>query len=141
MGKPRAQAAQVAQRQRAHLPVQEMQARSQAGKDPWGGHGTPLQCSCLGKSHGQRCLAGYSPWGRKRVGHDLATEQPPTEAQQIFLGLVHARAACLYLLAGVSEFRPSVHSSRIPETQRQHPNDPIMSGPVSSLTRWPGVGA
>ena len=25
------------------------------------------------KSHGQRSLVGYSPWGRKRVGHDLAT--------------------------------------------------------------------
>ena len=24
-----------------------------------------------GKSHGQTSLAGYSPWGRKRVGHDL----------------------------------------------------------------------
>ena len=32
-----------------------------------------------GKSHGQRSLAGYSPWGRKRVRHDLVTEQeePP----------------------------------------------------------------
>ena len=28
-----------------------------------------------GKSHGQRSLVGYSPWGCKRVGHDLATEQ------------------------------------------------------------------
>ena len=28
-----------------------------------------------GKSHGQRSLAGYSPWGCKRVGHDLATKQ------------------------------------------------------------------
>ena len=24
---------------------------------------------------GQKSLAGYSPWGRKRVGHDLATKQ------------------------------------------------------------------
>ena len=28
-----------------------------------------------GKSHGQRSLAGYSPWGHKRVRHDLATKQ------------------------------------------------------------------
>ena len=28
-----------------------------------------------GKSHGQRSLADYSPWGRKRVGYDLATKQ------------------------------------------------------------------
>ena len=26
---------------------------------------TPLQCSCLEKSHGQRSLVGYSPWGHK----------------------------------------------------------------------------
>ena len=28
-----------------------------------------------GKSHGQRSLVGYSPWGRKRVRHNLATKQ------------------------------------------------------------------
>ena len=28
-----------------------------------------------GKAHWQRRLAGYSPWGRKKVGHDLATKQ------------------------------------------------------------------
>ena len=26
---------------------------------------TPLQYSCLEKSHGQRSLVGYSPWGHK----------------------------------------------------------------------------
>ena len=25
------------------------------------------------KTHGQRSLTGYSPWGCKRIGHDLAT--------------------------------------------------------------------
>ena len=25
--------------------------------------------------HGQRSLAGYSPWGRKRVGHHFMTNQ------------------------------------------------------------------
>ena len=28
-----------------------------------------------GKSHRQRSLVGYSPWGHKRVGHDLITKQ------------------------------------------------------------------
>ena len=28
-----------------------------------------------GKSCGQRSLVGYSPWGHKRVGHDLVTKQ------------------------------------------------------------------
>ena len=28
-----------------------------------------------GKFQGQRSLMGYSPWGHKRVRHDLVTEQ------------------------------------------------------------------
>ena len=34
-------------------------------QSPWGGHGNPLQYSCLEKFHGQRNLAGYSPWVHK----------------------------------------------------------------------------
>ena len=33
------------------------------GRSPGGGHGNPLQYSCLENLHGQRNLAGYSPWG------------------------------------------------------------------------------
>ena len=33
------------------------------GRSPGGGHGNPLHCSCLENPHGQRSLAGYSPWG------------------------------------------------------------------------------
>ena len=32
-----------------------------------GGHGNPLQYSCLENPHGQRSLAGYSPWGHKEL--------------------------------------------------------------------------
>ena len=35
------------------------------GRSPGGGHGNPLQYSCLENSRGQRSLAGYSPWGHK----------------------------------------------------------------------------
>ena len=35
------------------------------GRSPGGGHGNPLQYSCLENPHGQRSLAGYSPWGLK----------------------------------------------------------------------------
>ena len=31
------------------------------------GNGSPLQYSCLEKFHGQRSLAGYSPWGHKEL--------------------------------------------------------------------------
>ena len=32
---------------------------------PGGRHGNSLLYSCLENAHGQRSLAGYSPWGRK----------------------------------------------------------------------------
>ena len=35
------------------------------GRSPGEGNGNPLQCSCLEIPHGQRSLAGCSPWGRK----------------------------------------------------------------------------
>ena len=43
-------------------------------RSPGGGHDNPLQYSCLGESHGQKCLAGYSPYCR--------TESDTTEATQ-----------------------------------------------------------
>ena len=35
------------------------------GWSPGGGHGNPLRYSCLENPHGQKSLAGYSPWGLK----------------------------------------------------------------------------
>ena len=35
------------------------------GKAPEGGHGNPLQYSCLENPHGQRSLTGYSPRSQK----------------------------------------------------------------------------
>ena len=36
-----------------------------SGRSHGEGNGNSLQYSCLEKSHGQRSLVGYSPWGRK----------------------------------------------------------------------------
>ena len=38
------------------------------GRSPGDGKGYPLQYSCLENPHGQRNLAGYSPWGHKESG-------------------------------------------------------------------------
>ena len=35
------------------------------GRSPRGGHGHPLQYSCLENPHGQKSLAGYNSWGHK----------------------------------------------------------------------------
>ena len=39
------------------------------GRSPGRGNGNPLQYSCLeeNESHGQRSLAGCSPWGHKEL--------------------------------------------------------------------------
>ena len=38
-----------------------------SGRFPWRRECYPLQYSCLGKSHGQKSLVGYSPWGCKEL--------------------------------------------------------------------------
>ena len=46
--------------------MQETWIRSLGWEDsPGGGHGNPLQCSCLENPHEQRSLADYSPWNCK----------------------------------------------------------------------------
>ena len=37
-----------------------------SGRSPGGGHGYPTPVFLPEKSHGQRSLEGYSPWGRKK---------------------------------------------------------------------------
>jgi len=48
---------------------------SWVGKTPWRRKWQPTPVFLPGKSQRQRSLAGYSPWGHKRIGHDLVTEQ------------------------------------------------------------------
>ena len=43
-------------------------------KIPWRRKWQPAPVFLPGKSHEQRPLVGYSPWGHKRVSHDLATK-------------------------------------------------------------------
>ena len=45
------------------------------GRSPGEGNGNPL-VFLPGESHGQRSLEGNSPWGHKRVGHDLVNKPP-----------------------------------------------------------------
>ena len=47
-------------------------------KTPWRREWLPTPVFLPGKSHGQRSLAGYSPRGHKRVGHNLATKHKDT---------------------------------------------------------------
>ena len=54
-----------------------------------------------GKSHGQRSLEAYSPWGRKRVGHYLAAKQQQTLSWSLsmesFLDALESRPTLWFL--------------------------------------------
>ena len=54
---------------------QEMQVQSLSWEDPLKRKWQPTPVFLPGKSHGQRSLSGYNPWGHKRVGYNLATKQ------------------------------------------------------------------
>ena len=44
--------------------------RHRVGKIPWRRAWQPIPVFLPAESHGQRSLAGYSPWGSQRVGYD-----------------------------------------------------------------------
>ena len=57
------------------------------GRSPGGGHGNPLQYSCLENPHGQRSLVGYSPRESKESDTTvrLSTAQPCKIKNVLFL--------------------------------------------------------
>ena len=56
------------------------------GRSLGGGHGNPLQCSCLENPHGQRSLVGCSPCGHKESD---ATERLSTARLPSFILITH----------------------------------------------------
>ena len=58
-----------------HLPSRRHGLDPWVSKKPWRRKWYPTPVFLPGKSHGQSSLEGYSPWGWKTVGHDLATKQ------------------------------------------------------------------
>ena len=57
---------------------------SRLGRFPEGGHGNPLQYSCLENPHGQRDLESYSPWSCE----EDTTEQLSTQHSMLVIKLV-----------------------------------------------------
>ena len=64
----------MAQWERIRLPSKRCRFDPWVGTIPWRRKWQPTLVCLAGKSHGQRSLVGYSPWGCERVGHDLATK-------------------------------------------------------------------
>ena len=73
---------------------------SELGRSPGEGNGSPCpplhpppaQVFLPGKSHEQRSLVSYSPWGPKRVGHHLVTKKQHIQIH----GTVKHRFVCLW---------------------------------------------
>ena len=66
------------------------------GRSPGGGHGNPLQYYCLENPHGQRSLAGCSPWGCKESDR---TERPSRAHTHIYIEIDVYIFVCMYVCA------------------------------------------
>ena len=53
-------------------------SRHRVGKVPWRWKWQPTPVFLPEKFHGQRGMVGYSPWGHKKVGHNLVTKHTHT---------------------------------------------------------------
>ena len=58
------------------------------GRSPGGGHGNPLQYSCLENPHGQRSLAGCRPWGHKDMTEGLSAHEIRSMLDKAFIWLM-----------------------------------------------------
>ena len=74
----------------------------ESGRSSGVGNGNLLQYSCLERFHGQRSLAGYSPWGRKEL--DM-TEQLSTHTH--LLGSL-CRIHCFFVLCLLTQSCPAL---------------------------------
>ena len=69
-------------------------------KIPWRRKWQPTPAFLPGESHGPRSLAGYSPWGHKRVRCCLVTKQE----QNIYIYVCICMYACVYICMYVNVF-------------------------------------
>ena len=87
-----------------------------SGRALRGGHDNPLQYSYLEKSHGQRGLAGYSPWGHKELDTTEATEH--THACHMLTLLTYSSSLLLFHL--LSRSSPRTYTLLAPQEKTSH---------------------
>ena len=64
--------------------MQETQFDPWVKKIPWRRKWQPTPISLPGNCNGQRSLAGYCPWGHRRVRYNLATKNNTVLKSQLF---------------------------------------------------------
>ena len=78
-----------------------------------------------GKSHRERSLAGYSPWGCKRIGHKWVNKQQHPTSSYYFQALEHF-SLDLFKFSSV-QFSHSVMSDSLWPHESQHARPPCPS--------------
>ena len=107
-----------------------------SGRCPWRKEWLPTPVFLPGESHGQRSLVGYSPWGPKRVRHELDNRPTPTlqfgtsemttwrqpAFSLIILFIVHGPSGHLRMKQSIGDMRCLLvdfqQLSRVPSTGR-----------------------
>ena len=95
------------------------------GMIPWRRKWQPTPVSLPGKSHGQRSLVGYGPWGR-RVGHDWAHTHTDWNPYSHTLGLKESHYSVIHWLL----------LSYISKSQCYHQK---LYSALCQLTAWSGL--
>ena len=77
-----------------------------SGRSPGGGHGNPLQYSCLENPMDREAWRGYSPWGRKESDPTEATKH--AQSLSLFMFIVHPAQGLLHLTRKQKAVGPGV---------------------------------
>ena len=96
-------------------------------RSPGGGLGNPFQYSCLEKPHGQRSLAGCSPWGCKEL--DVTKGLSTAQSSTLKMGEGHGVAL---VIKNPLDRRPE---TRVQSRDREDPLEEEMAT-LSSIFAW-----
>ena len=79
-------------------------------KIPWRRKWQPIPTFLPGEPHRQRSLPGYSPWGFKGVGQDLATKQQQVSPQR-YLNVLMTQWLASYRASGLRRTKVEITES------------------------------
>ena len=80
----------------------------EAGRSPGEGNDNPLQYFLPGKSHGQRSLGGYSPWGHKESDTTERAHATPYKEEFVNKAQEGSTVCLLGQLSSANGFLPTL---------------------------------